>query len=216
MSGPTTPPTYLPGAPGARIARRRRWSAAIGLAGAVLLAGACSDGSGSGPTTTSAAATDVTTSSTASSVAAADTSGLTGTGWKLTGLLSDGTSTAVDPTLNGWVRFAPAADGLQVAFNTTCNRGGGSATVAGDEITFGPQRVTLIYCDGPSGSTETAMLALFAGPRTFTLDGPAGTLAITSTDGASGLSFTADQSVGADAFTDAPGATGAATTSASG
>ena len=215
MTGPTTPPTDLPGACGDRLLRRRRWSAALGAMGVALLVVGCSGGSGSGPTSTSAASTGTSTAA-ASSAGAADTGGLTGTGWKLTGLLSDGTSTAVDPTLNGWVRFAPAADGLQVAFNTTCNRGGGSATVAGDQITFGPQRVTLIYCDGPSGSTETAMLALLAGPRTFSVDAAAGTLALTSTDGASGLSFTADPSVGTDAFEDAPGSSGAVATSTSG
>lgn len=145
----------------------------------------------------------------ASSAAAA----LSATGWKLTGLQSSGTTTPVDPTLNGWVRFAPAADGVQVAFNTSCNSGGGAAGVTGDgstpvtgELDFGPQRATLIYCDGPSGTTETVMLSLFQGPRAYTLDPVAGTLSIAATDGSAGMSFTADPTVGADAFDDAPAA----------
>lgn len=196
-----------------RVGRRARLAAA-GLTGAVLLVAGCS-GSDTGPAATSAAATASTAATSPPGTAGSTTaSALTDTGWKLTGLLSDGTTTAVDPTLNGWVRFAPAADGLQVAFNTTCNQGGGSATITGDEITFGPQRTTLIYCDGPSGSTETAMLALFDGTRAVAVDQAAGTLSITSTDGASGLTFVADPTVGTDAFEGGPGAGSSTSTTA--
>ena len=65
---------------------------------------------------------------------------LEATGWKLVGLNSKtataNTTTAVDPSLTAWVRF----NGSEVAFNTSCNAGGGSAEVADDTITFGALR----------------------------------------------------------------------------
>jgi len=127
---------------------------------------------------------------------------LEATGWKLVGLNSKtataNTTTAVDPTLTAWVRF----NGTEVAFNTSCNAGGGSAEVADDTITFGELRTTLIFCDGASGETELAMNAVLQGTATYKItDDPAGALlTMTSGDGSSGLQFTADPAVGAEAF----------------
>jgi heat shock protein HslJ len=130
---------------------------------------------------------------------------LEATGWKLVGLNSKtataNSTTAVDPTLTAWVRF----NGTEVAYNTSCNVGGGSAEVADDTITFGALRSTLVFCDGASGQTEMAMNAVMQGTTTYKItDDPSGALlTITSQDGSSGLQFTADPSVGADAFSTA-------------
>ncbi len=135
---------------------------------------------------------------------------LEATGWKLVGLNSKtataNTTTAVDPTLTAWVRF----NGSEVAYNTSCNVGGGSAEVAEDTITFGALRSTLVFCDGASGQTEQAMNAVMQGTTTYKItDDPSGALlTITSQDGASGLQFTADPTVGADAFSTATSSSG--------
>jgi heat shock protein HslJ len=136
-----------------------------------------------------------------------------GTGWKLTDLISVSGSTvaAVDPTLSAWIRFNAA----EVAFNNSCNSGGGTAEIGDADITFGPLRSTLIGCEGPSGALEAAMNAVLQGvtPYTVTTD-PSGTrLKIMSTDGVTGLGFVADPTVGADAF---PSATGSAAVTSSG
>jgi heat shock protein HslJ len=131
---------------------------------------------------------------------------LEATGWKLVGLNSKtataNSTTAVDPTLTAWARF----NGTEVAYNTSCNVGGGSAQVADDTITFGALRSTLVFCDGASGQTESAMNAVMQGTTTYKItDDPSGALlTITSVDGASGLQLTADPTVGADAFGSAP------------
>jgi len=127
---------------------------------------------------------------------------LQATGWKLVGLISKtataNTTTAVDPTLNAWARFS----GGEIAYHTSCNRGGGSADIGDNTITFGPLRSALIACDGDSGSTEQAMNAVLQGTTPYTLKSdPAGALlTIMSADGSSGLQLTADPTVGADAF----------------
>ncbi len=123
-----------------------------------------------------------------------------GTGWKLTDLISVSGSTvaAVDPTLTAWIRFNAG----EVVFNNSCNTGGGSAEIGDTDITFGPLRSTLIFCDGASGALETVMNAVLQGvtPYTVTTD-PSGTrLRIMSTDGVTGLGFVADPTVGVDAF----------------
>jgi heat shock protein HslJ len=136
-----------------------------------------------------------------------------GTGWKLTDLISVSGSTvaAVDPSLSAWVRFNAG----EVVYNNSCNSGGGTAEIGDADITFGPLRSTLIFCDGPSGALETTMNSVLQGvtPYEVTTD-PSGTrLKIMAADGVTGLGFVADQTVGADAF---PSATGSATVTSSG
>jgi heat shock protein HslJ len=151
-----------------------------------------------GGTLTLTNGTDTVVMSSAPSGAAA----LTETGWKLVGLISKtataNTTSAVDPALDAWVRF----NGTEVAYNTSCNIGGGPAEIGDSTITFGALRTTLIACDGASGSTEQAMNAVMQGTTAYTLKpDPAGALlTIMSTDNTSGLQFTADPTVGADAF----------------
>ncbi len=153
--------------------------------------------------------TDTVTFGVAPSGAAA----VEGTGWKLTDILtvSGSTVSAVDPTLSAWIRFNAG----EVAYNNSCNTGGGTAEIGDTEITFGPLRSTLIFCDGPSGALETTMNAVLQGatPYEVTTDPDGTRLKIMSTDGVTGLWFVADPTVGADAF---PPASGSATVSSSG
>ena len=169
---------------------------------------------GSSPTFTVADGTLTLTNGTDTMVMGPAPSGaeaLEATGWKLVGLISQSgsTVTAVDPTLTAWIRFT----GTDVAYNTSCNSGGGSAEVGKDTITFGALRTTLIFCAGPSGATELAMNAVLQGTTPYTIkDDPSGALlTIMSADGLTGLQFTADPTVGADAVTSstaAPSSTG--------
>ena len=122
---------------------------------------------------------------------------LAATGWKLVVVISPGQYVPVDQGVSAWVRF----NGGEVAFNTSCNRGAGSAEVTDETITFGALRSTAISCDGASGETDRAMNAVMAGTATYRLEDPSSsTLTITSKDGAHGLQFTADPTAGADAF----------------
>ncbi|HEY7813766.1 MAG TPA: META domain-containing protein [Nakamurella sp.] len=127
---------------------------------------------------------------------------LESTGWKVTDIVSitnqANTTTAVDPTLTAWMRFQ--AD--EVAFNNSCNLGGGPVEIGADTLTFGALRSTLIFCDGPSGQLEQTMSAVLQGETTYTITSGGGLkfLRIMSTDGTAGLGLTADDTVGLDAF----------------
>jgi heat shock protein HslJ len=140
------------------------------------------------------------------------------TGWKLVGLISKtataNTVSALDPSLSGWIRFS---DG-ESAFNTTCNFGGGPAEVGPDTITFGALRLTLIFCDGPSGATEQVMTTVLQGTTTYTIADQAagGTLEIMSEDGTAGLQFVPDPTAGADAFASTSGSASSTTSSSTG
>ena len=108
------------------------------------------------------------------------------------------TTTAVDPTLTAWIRF----NGSEVAYNTSCNLGGGSAQIGRrhHHLRRAAQHADLLR--RRQRQTETAMNAVLQGTTTYTItDDPSGALlTITSQDGASGLQFVADPTVGADAF----------------
>jgi len=127
---------------------------------------------------------------------------LESTGWKVTDVqtITDqaNTMTAVDPTLSAWMRFQ---DG-EVAFNNSCNLGGGPVEIGDDTLTFGALRTTLIFCDGPSGQLEQTMSAVLQGETTYSITSGGGTrfLRIMSADGTTGLGLTADDTVGPDAF----------------
>jgi heat shock protein HslJ len=124
---------------------------------------------------------------------------LTATGWKLVLLISPGRYVPMDQGVRAWVRF----DGSEVAFDTSCNLGGGSAEVTDETITFGALHSTVMACDGARGDTERAMTAVMVGTTSYRLDGRSSVLTITSQDGANGLQFTADPAVGGAAATPA-------------
>ncbi len=125
---------------------------------------------------------------------------LEGTGWKLDGLITQSGSTvsAVAPTVTAWVRFNAG----EIAFNNSCNSGGGQVEIADSTMVFGPLRSTLIACEGAAGETEAAMNAVLQGTASYTVgsDPSGGVLTIMAEDGATGLQFIADEKVGADAF----------------
>lgn len=135
---------------------------------------------------------------------------LEATGWKVTDVVSitdqANTTSAVDPTLTAWMRF----QGDQVAFNNSCNGGGGPAQIGDDTITFGALRQTLMACVGASETLEQTMSAVLQGETTYTITAAGGTkyLRIMSTDGTAGLGLMADDTVGPDAF---PGGSAPAT-----
>ncbi|HEY5881504.1 MAG TPA: META domain-containing protein, partial [Nakamurella sp.] len=122
---------------------------------------------------------------------------LESTGWKVTDVqtISDqaNTMTAVDPTLSAWMRFKAG----EVAFNNSCNLGGGPVEIGDDTLTFGALRTTLIFCDGPSGQLEQTMSAVLQGETTYSITSGGGTrfLRIMSADGSTGLGLTADDTV---------------------
>jgi heat shock protein HslJ len=137
---------------------------------------------------------------------------LESTGWRVTDVQTitaqANTMTAVDPTLSAWMRFRQG----EVAFNNSCNLGGGPVEIGYDTLTFGALRSTLIFCDGPSGQLEQTMTAVLQGTTGYSITSGGGTrfLRIMSEDGTTGLGLTADDTVGADAF-----ATGSASATAS-
>ncbi len=133
---------------------------------------------------------------------------LVATGWKLVVLISPGQYVPVDQGVQAWVRF----DGSEVAFDTSCNQGGGSAEVTDETIVFGALSATVITCDGARGETERAMNAVLVGTTSYRLEGRSSVLTITSQDGANGLQFTADPGVGADAFAATSGSASAGVT----
>lgn len=140
---------------------------------------------------------------------------LQSTGWKVSDTVTinsqANTTTAVDSTLNAWMRFK----GDEVAFNNSCNLGGGPAQVGDDTITFGALRTTLIACEAPSGTLEGFMSQVLQGQTTYSISTGHGMkyLRIMSTDGSMGLGLLADDTVGTDAFADASGSATATSTS---
>lgn len=93
---------------------------------------------------------------------------LQGTAWELDGIR---TGDAVSSVPQGARRptLAVAEDGT-VRLHTGCNSGGGTATVAGDTITFGPLMTTKMACAEESGrETEAAVLAVLDGAVTWSI-----------------------------------------------
>ncbi len=140
---------------------------------------------------------------------------LQSTGWKVSDTITitnqANTTAAVDPSLTAWMRFK----GGEVAFNDSCNGGGGPAQIGDDTITFGALRQTLMACVGASDTLEQTMSAVLQGETTYTITSAGGTkyLRIMSTDGTKGLGLLADNSVGPDAFPSGSGSAAATSTS---
>ncbi len=75
-----------------------------------------------------------------------------------------------------------------VDVQTGCNSGGGTYTVDGDRIVFGPIALTRMACAGAAGVTETAVVAVLGAEEiTFVIDGSSLTLMA----GANGLQYSA-------------------------
>jgi heat shock protein HslJ len=159
----------------------------------------------SGPTYTLAGDTLTLTNGTDTLVLGPAPSGadvLESTGWKVTDTVTitnqANTTAAVDSSLNAWMRFK----GEEVAFNNSCNLGGGPVQIGDDTLTFGALRTTLIACEAPSGTLEGFMSQVLQGETTYSISTGRGMkyLQIMSTDGTKGLGLLADDTVGPDAF----------------
>lgn len=172
----------------------------------------------SGPTYTLAGDTLTLTSGTDTIVLGPAPSGaeaLQSTGWKVSDIITitnqANTTAAVDSTLNAWMRFR----GEEVAFNNSCNLGGGPVQIGDDALTFGALRTTMIACDGASGTLEAFMSQVLQGETTYSISTAHSVtyLQIMSTDGTKGLGLLADDSVGPDAFASESGSATATSTS---
>lgn len=76
----------------------------------------------------------------------------------------------------------------QVSGSMGCNGFGGDYSVKGDKITFGPIISTMMACEEPRMSQETATFAVMSGTVNYTLNGDS--LTITSADGSRVLNLT--------------------------
>lgn len=109
--------------------------------------------------------------------APAPTTDITGV-WRL---VSHGDPSSLTPAAAGVdtsIEFK--ADGT-LGGNVGCNGFGGGYKVSGSTIEFEQMISTLMFCEGPVGEQESAILAVFAESASFTMDGEM--LTITSADG---------------------------------
>ncbi|GAA1032288.1 hypothetical protein GCM10009557_30320 [Virgisporangium ochraceum] len=106
------------------------------------------------------------------------------TKWALNTVVgAGGTASSVPAGVSATITFA--ADG-RVTGNTGCNAFGGTATVAGDQITFGDLASTRRACVGAAGSLEADVLRVLEGTAKYRIEGDR--LILEAADG-SGLQF---------------------------
>jgi heat shock protein HslJ len=84
---------------------------------------------------------------------------LEGTTWTATTLIDGDTATSLPDGAEVTLTFA---DG-KVSGSFGCNRGSGTATIAGSTVTFGPLMTTKMACDEARGSTEAHVLSVLDG-----------------------------------------------------
>ena len=92
---------------------------------------------------------------------------LQGTRWQLEGI-QEGDAVSSVPAGVRRPDLTIEPDGT-VVLHTGCNSGGGTATVAGSTITFGPLVMTTRACLDASGQTEAAVLAVLDGAVTWSI-----------------------------------------------
>jgi heat shock protein HslJ len=109
--------------------------------------------------------------------AGATSASITGT-WKLVSYGSPANQTPAAPDVDTSIEFK--SDG-PLSGNVGCNGFGGDYEVKDDTITFGPVMSTMMFCEGPVGTQESATLAVLKESAKFALAGD--TLTITSADG---------------------------------
>jgi heat shock protein HslJ len=93
--------------------------------------------------------------------------------WKLVSY----TQTAAAPDVETSIEFK---DG-QMSGNVGCNSFGGDYTVDGGTISFDSIMSTMMFCEGPVGDQELAVLSVLQESATFVMEG--NTLMITSANG---------------------------------
>ncbi|HQV93116.1 MAG TPA: META domain-containing protein [Anaerolineales bacterium] len=99
--------------------------------------------------------------------------------WGLVSYGSASSPTSADPSIDTSILF----DAEKISGNVGCNQFNGGYSLEEDRVVFGPLVSTKMACIGAAGEQESAVLSLFAGATTFSLDGD--TLTIASEDGAS-------------------------------
>ena len=99
--------------------------------------------------------------------------------WGLVSYGSASSPTSADPSIDTSILF----DAEKISGNVGCNQFNGGYTLEGSNIVFAPFISTKMACIGNASVQESAILSVFAGAATFSLDGD--TLTITSADGAS-------------------------------
>jgi heat shock protein HslJ len=95
-----------------------------------------------------------------------------GTAWTVDGLVS---ADAVSSMPGGVAATLVFADG-QVSVDAGCNRGSGSATIAGGTITFGPIATTKMACGPAAMTVERHVLGVLQGAVRYSIDSDSLTL----------------------------------------
>lgn len=99
--------------------------------------------------------------------------------WTLVSYGSASNPTPADPSIDTSILF----DAEKISGNVGCNQFNGSYTLNGSDITFDQFISTKMACIGNASVQESAILSVFVGAVTYSLNGD--TLTITSADGAS-------------------------------
>ncbi|MFB8118993.1 MULTISPECIES: META domain-containing protein [unclassified Streptomyces] len=94
---------------------------------------------------------------------------LTGTDWKVTGLVSGSTVSSL-PAGTEEKAHLIFGKGGSVEGSLGCNSFHGKATVSGSTLTFGPLASTRKMCPGPEMELERALLGVLEGSATYTID----------------------------------------------
>jgi len=101
--------------------------------------------------------------------------------WKL---VSHGSGSSQIPAVADVETSIDFGDG-PMSGNVGCNGFGGEYVIDGDKITFSPIESTLMFCEGPVGGQELAVLSVLQESATFVMEG--NILTITSADGSSSI-----------------------------
>lgn len=99
---------------------------------------------------------------------------LTGVTWRLVTYGPAGAQITAAPGVPTSLIFSE--DGT-VGGSLGCNQFGGDFEASGDQITFGPMISTLMACEEPLMTQESAVLAMLSGTVTYQVDGTRLTLA---------------------------------------
>jgi heat shock protein HslJ len=111
-----------------------------------------------------------------------------GTTWVLDGILTGAGADGVVSSVPSNVRATIRLGGGQLAVDTGCNSGTGTASLDGDTLTIGPLALTKRACEPDPTQVERLVTQLLHGAVTVAVDGP--TLQLTGPDG--GLMFRAE------------------------
>ncbi len=115
---------------------------------------------------------------------------LTGTTWRLDGIISGAGGDGIVTSVSGWVNSTLLiTDAGQLELATGCNSGGGEVEVGDKVLRFGQIPMTLLGCTGDRMRVEGAVLdVVHTGDVSYTIE--ANTLTLTSGD--YGLMYRAD------------------------